>query len=180
MTKTKRILNILLGLCMLGIAGLLIAYPDEAVPFVLGIIGLGMTIRGIRSLVYYFSMARHMVGGKTVLYRGIIFLDIGILSSSLADAPEMSLILYIAAVSGFTGLVSVLRAREEKAGGSPRWKGKMLYGMVFVVGAAAVLVCGFVLKMPAMAVYVYAAGLICTAINRILSAFRRTAIVYIQ
>ena len=56
----------------------------------------------------------------------------------------------------------------------------MLYGAVYVLGAAAVLVCGFVMKMPEMAVYVYAAGLIFSAAARIMRAFRRTAIVYIQ
>ena len=180
MTKTKRVFNVLMGLFMLFTAAVLVTVPTESIPFVLGLIGLGMTLNGIRSLVYYFSMARHMVGGKRLLYRGIIFLDIGILTSSLADAPELSLIIYVAAVSAFTGLVAVLRAREEKKGGSPRWKGKMLYGAVYVLGAAAVLVCGFVMKMPEMAVYVYAAGLIFSAAARIIRAFRRTAIVYIQ
>ena len=72
MTRTKRILNVLQSLVMLAIAGLIIVYPVQSIPFVLGLIGLGMTVKGIRSLYYYFSMARHMVGGKTMLYRGII------------------------------------------------------------------------------------------------------------
>ena len=180
MTRTKRFFSILQGLVMLAFAGLIIVFPTQSVPFVLGLIGLGMTLNGIRSLFYYFSMARHMVGGKAVLYRGIIYLDIGILSSSLADAPERALIIYVAAVNIFTGLVAILRAREEKTGGSPQWKGKLIYGMAYILMAAAVLVCGFVMRLPEIAVYVYAAGLIYTAAGKIAGAFRKTAIVYIQ
>lgn len=180
MTKTKRILNVLMGLFMLFISAALMTFPTESVPLVLGLISLGMTINGVRSLIYYFSMARHMVGGKRLLYRGIIYLDVGVLTSTMADAPELSLIIYVAAVSAFTGAVAILRAREEKAGGAPRWKGKFLYGAAYIIMALAVLVCGFVMKMPETAVYVYAVGLVISAADRIISAFRRTAIVYIQ
>ena len=180
MTKMKRILNVLLGLFTLFISAALLMFPTESMPVVLGLVGLGMTLKGIRSLMYYFSMAKHMVGGKSVLYRGIIFLDAGVLASALADAPEPALIIYIAAVSCFTGVISILKAREEKAGGAPRWMGKMIYGAAYIIMALAVIVCGFVMKMPESAVYVYAVGLVYSAADRIISAFRRTAIVYIQ
>ena len=180
MTRTKRLINILQGLVMIALALGLAAFPTESLPIVLGLIGLGMTINGIRSLMYYFSMAKHMVGGKTVLYRGIIFLDIGILTSSLADAPGRSLIIYIAAVCVFTGMVALLRAREEKTWGSRRWIWKMIYGAIYILIAAAVLVCGFVWNIPEVAVDAYALGLIWSAAGRIASAFRRSAIVYIQ
>ena len=180
MTRTKRLINILQGLVMIVLAGYLVLFPTESLPLVLGLIGLGMTLNGIRSLTYYFSMAKHMVGGKTLLYRGIIFLDVGILTSSLADAPSRSLIIYIAAVCIFTGLVAILRAREEKTGGSRRWKWRLIYGLIYILIAAAVLYCGFAWNLPEIAVDAYALGLIWSATGRIASAFRRTAIVYIQ
>lgn len=180
MTRTKRFIEIVKGLVTLVLAIYLIAFPYESMPFVLGLIGLGMTLNGIRSLVYYFSMARHMVGGKSVLYRGIIYLDIGILTSSLSDNPDLSIIIYVAAVNIFTGIVALLRAREEMAAGAPRWKAKLIRGIIRLLMASAVIVCGFVLKMPEASVYVYAAGLILSAFSRIAGAFRRTAIVYIQ
>ena len=180
MTKTRRVINVLEGIVILAFGGMLMAYPKGAQAVVLGLIGLGMTIRGIRALVYYFSMARHMVGGKSVLYRGIIFLDVGLLTSSLGDAPEMTVILYIAVMSAFAGVISIMRARESKAVGSPKWKGSMLGGAANIIMAIAVIVCGFVLNMPEAAVYVYGAGLIGSAVGKIASAFKRTAIVYIQ
>ncbi|MBR0379331.1 MAG: DUF308 domain-containing protein [Mogibacterium sp.] len=180
MTRTKRIINIIEALVMLALAIYLAMFPTSSLPLVLGIIALGMTVKGIRALMYYFSMAKHMVGGKTVLYRGIILLDIGILTSSLADAPDRSLVIYITAVCIFTGLVAVLRAREEKTGGSRRWIWKLIYGVVYILVAALVLYGGFVWKLPEIAVDAYALGLILSAAGKIGSAFRRTAIVYIQ
>ena len=180
MTRTKRLINILQGLIMIVLAGYLLIFPTTSLPLVLGLIGLGMTINGIRTLMYYFSMAKHMVGGKTVLYRGIIFLDIGILTSSLADAPGRSLIIYISAVCIFTGFVAILRAREEKSWGSRRWIGKLIYGSIYILIAGAVLYCGFAWDMPEVAVDAYALGLVWSAAGKIASAFRRTAIVYIQ
>ena len=180
MTKTARIINILFGLCMLVMAGLIIMYPQLSTPFILGVIGLGMTVKGIRSLFYYFSMAKHMVGGKRVLYRGIIFLDVGVLTSTLADSPELTVIIYIAVLSAFTGLLAVLKARESMKLGSPHWKGSMLYGVLNILVAATVIYFGSVDYQPHIATLMFAAGLIYSAILKIASAFRKTAIVYIQ
>ena len=180
MTKTRRVINIIEGLIMFSFGALLVAFPSKSVDAVLSLIGLGMSLRGIRALIYYFSMARNMVGGKSVLYRGIIFLDAGVLTSSLADAPALSVIIYIAIITAFTGVVSVLRAIESRAAGSQKWMVSMIIGMINIMMSAAVIVCGFVLRMPEAAIYVYAIGLFTSSIGRIASAFRRTAIVYIR
>jgi uncharacterized membrane protein HdeD (DUF308 family) len=180
MTKARRVTNIFQSIIMILFSLVLFINPENSISIVIGIVGLGMTLNGIRSLIYYFSMAKHMVGGKTVLYRGIIFLDIGILTSSLADAPGRSLIIYISAVCIFTGFVAILRAREEKSWGSRRWIGKLVYGSIYILIAGAVLYCGFAWDMPEVAVDAYALGLVWSAAGKIASAFRRTAIVYIQ
>lgn len=180
MTKTRRVINIIEGVIIFIFGVILVAFPTESVDSVLALIGLGMSLRGIRALLYYFSMAKHMVGGRSVLYRGMIFLDAGILTSTLADAPALSVIVYIAIITAFAGVVSILRARESRSVGSPRWKGIMILGVANIVMAVSVIVCGFVLRVPDAAVYVYAIGLFSSAIGKILSAFRRTAIVYIQ
>ena len=93
MTKTKRIGNILVGIVLIGFAYLLMAEPDEGLPIVVGLVGLGMTMRGLGTLLYYFQMARFMVGGKLTLYRGIIFLDFGIFTVSLVNHRGLFMIL---------------------------------------------------------------------------------------
>jgi len=73
MTKAKRAAYILQGFVMMLFAVLLFLFPDGALSIVAGVLGIGMTLRGFGTLIYYFRMARFMVGGKRVLYRGIIF-----------------------------------------------------------------------------------------------------------
>ena len=180
MTKTKRFLRILRGLVMLAFAVILIAVPKYSLQMVLGITGLGMSIRGIGTLWYYITMARSMVGGKRLLFTAIVYLDIGILTTSLANAPAIFVILYLAAVNAFAGVIGIMRARETKMSGSSHWKLRALHGAVNIMFAAAVVICGLILRMPQLAVYVYSAGLAYSAVTNILSAFRRTAIVYIQ
>ena len=179
MTRTKRVLHILQGLLMILFAAILIMDPEVGLQVVLVIISVGMTLRGIRALAYYFSMARFMVGGKSLLYKGILYLDVGLFVSSLINTAAVSVMLYVAAADMIAGLLSVLDAREARGQGSPRWKYRAAYGAVMILLAVMVLAVGLILRKNAFVVYVYAAGLVYSALFRIAGAFRRTAIVYI-
>ena len=179
MTKRNRIINILRGVLSILLALLLIVIPNGGLTLVLFIIGIGLTLKGIQTLLYYFSIARHMVDGKLVLCQGLIFLDLGMFTSSIADNPAGFLIAYIAAVDAFTGLVSILHSLEAKRNGSLKWKNDLIFGLVSVFLAVIVLIGGFVLKRPYVSVCAYAFGLIYSSVMQITSAFRRNAIVYI-
>ena len=179
MTKRNRIINILRGVLSILLALLLIVIPNGGLTLVLFIIGIGLTLKGIQTLLYYFSIARHMVDGKLVLSQGLIFLDLGMFTSSIADNPAGFLIAYIAAVDAFTGLVSILHSLEAKRNGSLKWKNDFIFGLVSVFLAVIVLIGGFVLKRPYVSVCAYAFGLIYSSVMQITSAFRRNAIVYI-
>ncbi len=179
MTKRNRIINILRGVLSILLALLLIVIPNGGLTLVLLIIGIGLTLKGIQTLLYYFSIARHMVDGKLVLCQGLIFLDLGMFTSSIADNPAGFLIAYIAAVDAFTGLVSILHSLESKRNGSLKWKNDFIFGLVSVFLAVIVIIGGFILKRPYVSVCAYAFGLIYSSIMQIASAFRRNAIVYI-
>lgn len=179
MTKRNRIINILRGGLSILLALLLIVIPNGGLTLVLLIIGIGLTLKGIQTLLYYFSIARHMVDGKLVLCQGLIFLDLGMFTSSIADNPAGFLIAYIAAVDAFTGLVSILHSLESKRNGSLKWRYDFIFGLVSMLLAVIVLIGGFVLKRPYVSVCAYAFGLIYSSIMQITSAFRRNAIVYI-
>lgn len=155
-------------------------HPIKGLPFVLMIIGVGMTMRGFGALYYYFTMARAMVGGKSVLYRGIIYLDLGLLTTSISNNPDFFIIVYIAILNLFTGAVILLRVKETREMGSKHWKMNFALGIINIVTAIAVVVSELVFHSTATAVYVYAFGLIYSGVLRIRSAFLRTAIVYIQ
>ncbi len=179
MTKWNRIRNILQGIATIVFAMILFARPEYGLTIVLAIVGIGMTLRGIGQLIYYFSMARHMVDGKFVLCRGLIFLDLGLFTSAISDNPDAVVIFYIAAVSAFNGLVSILHAFESRKSGSPRWKYSLLHGAACLILAGVGVIGYLVLQNTDLCVYAYAAGLLYSAVLFFAVAFRRSAIVYI-
>ena len=180
MTRFGRILNVIAAIITIAFAVLLF-YLDaiHGIKLILIVIQTTMSLRGLQAIAYYLSMGRHMVGGQNVLYRGMIFLDLGMFTSSIADNPAGFLIAYIAAVDAFTGLVSILHSLEAKRNGSLKWKNDFIFGLVSVFLAVIVLIGGFVLKRPYVSVCAYAFGLIYSSVMQITSAFRRNAIVYI-
>ena len=176
MTRTKRLINILQGLIMIVLAGYLLIFPTTSLPLVLGLIGLGMTINGIRTLMYYFSMARYAVGGKAALFFAVFLLDFGAFTLTIADESELAIFLYLMGWYAFSGLVSILRALEAK-----RYKGSWKMNMAHGIGCVLIaLLCVLSIHNIYVLVYIYCGGLIYSACIRIAAAFRRTEIVFIQ
>ena len=88
MSKFRRIFNVLSGAGMILIGVLLMLMESaDGLKLALICIQMGMTFRGLRLLYYYLSMARYTVGGKSVIYRSMIYLDMGVLAGSLLDHP---------------------------------------------------------------------------------------------
>ena len=180
MTKFRRLYNLLMGLVMMAMAVLLVRDPVGGLTIVAAIISIILSLNGVRSLLYYFTMAKHMVGGRTLLYRGIIYLELGAVTAAMSENPAPYIIIYLAFLHAFNGVIALMRAREARGLGAPQWKFTLLHGITDVAIAAALLFTGFSMRRPDITVYVYAAGLFYSAILRMISAFRRTAIVYIQ
>ena len=180
MTRFGRILSVIAALITIPFSVLLF-YMDEihGLKLVLMVIQTTMSLRGLQAIAYYFSMGRHMVGGQNVLYRGMVFLDLGILAGTIFTHPAVYTLIYISLLHVFTGAVSSLRANESRRIGAP-WKLKMAYGITNIFLAAAVLISGIAFNQLKVAVWAYAIGISYTAIMRIITAFRKTEIVYIQ
>ena len=179
MTNMNRIKNFLQGIGLILFGLILLLDPRGGLSVVIGLLGLGLTLRGISTLFYYRNMAKHMVGGRLVLYRGLFFLDAGIFSSTLANAPSVYLIVYIAAMNLFTALVAFLRARESKKLGSRLWILRTLYGTGLLVMVSVAIVHGIYYHRTDTAVYVYALGTLYSAARKIGSSFQKSAIAYI-
>lgn len=180
MSRSKRFLDVLTGIIMfLAGTAFFFSGTTASVTIMLILIQFGMTIRGLRALFYYLSMARYTVGGKNVLYRSFILLDLGVLAGSLIGYRMIYAVIYLAAIHVFSGVVSIFRANESRANGA-HWKMKMAYGVTNILIAAAVIAGNAVFNEPRITTYVYGAGLMYTAVLRIASAFKRTKIVYIQ
>ena len=79
MSGFQRIRGVLIGLVMLIAAFAFIAYPSEDVYItIVTILALGLAIAGIRDIIFYFRMARHMIGGKMILIQGAIIFGSGV------------------------------------------------------------------------------------------------------
>lgn len=180
MSRSKRVINVLTEIIMF-LAGMtfFMSSTEASLWGMMVLIEITMLIRGWRSLWYYLTIARFMVGGKTVLYRSIILFDLAALAGSLLDNGIVYAIIYLALMHAFSGVVDALRANEARKNGA-HWKLKMAIGVTNVLLALFIVIGGVVYKHADAAVLVYGAGLIYSAVLRIASAFRRTDIVYIQ
>lgn len=177
MTAFQRIENFIIGLGMIVIAVLLAWSPEDGFIVIATILSVSMTAMGVRYLYYYATMARHMVGGKAVLYLGVIVLDFGVYSMTLIDEPRIYIVVDLIAVHTFWGIVNLLKGFREKGYGASMWKLDVGQGIGNLMMAAASLI---FLHSPHILVDLYSAGLAYSGILKVISALRRTEIVYIQ
>ena len=71
MSRTSRVFNIVSGVVMIICSWILFRNPDVGLEFAAMILGISLFLSGIHYLYYYFSMARHMVGGISTLMAAI-------------------------------------------------------------------------------------------------------------
>ena len=179
MSLMQRVRSIVAALLMIAAAVAMLIYPDNGLAFIALILSVSLTLYGLRALVYYFSMARHMVGGKRILYRGVIIFDLGIFTLTMVFNHKIYIILYLLAIHAFAGVVDVMRAMEARRFDGP-WRMDMATGVVNVAIAILAVICGFFLNSMQDIVYIYASGLIYSAVLKIVNALRKTSIIYIQ
>ena len=175
MTNLQRFRAILGAMIMIIFSAAVIYRPQYGFTLVAAVLSIMMLLRGIRALVYYFTMARNMVGGKLQLFRGIILMDIGLFFTTLDDVPRLYVVIYLLIANAFSGFLDVLHALEAKRL-EGAWKMEMAVGATQILSALACVVC---IGRPNVLVYVYAGGLAYSAVIRLISAFRRTGIIYI-
>ena len=179
MTNGQRIKDILLGLFIIALSALLVKWPDKGINLICLIICFVLLAMGIRSLWFYFTMGRHMVGGKNTLYAGIILFDLGLFAFSVTMS-KVFVILYLLGFYAFAGIVDMLLALDARKIDSGSWKLNFVTGLGNLAFAAAAIVFGFVIGDEKALVDLYAAGLLYSGLLKIINAFRKTDIVYIQ
>ena len=179
MSYFQRIRDILFGLFLILFAVSFILIPEEGFEIAAGVVGILLFLYGARMLWYYFRMARHMVGGRNILYRSIIILDLGLFTGSIASMNSFIIVFYLFGIFAFAGFVNVLRAFEVKRFGGA-WRFKLFSGIISVLFALLMLVLGVILGDRNILVYGFAVSLIYSGVMRLVTAFKKTAIVYIQ
>jgi len=177
MTKFQRIKECLFGAGVIFFGVIMLAFFNDGYYVLMSLLALSMFIYGIRYIVFYITMARHMVGGISSLYRGIIATDLGVFTMSLSSIPKVYILLYFIALHGISGGVQLLRALEQRKQGAPGWRLKMLLsiGNLFIA-----IACIIFIRSEDIVVIIYAIGLFYSGAIRILNAVKKSDIIYIQ
>lgn len=177
MGKARRVFYVISGLLIIFFGVFMFISFGEGYRLVLLILETMLFIRGIRLLIFFFTMARHMVSGKVILYEAFICLDLGLFTLNLDDVPQVYAMLYLLAGLALSGVIDILRTREIRRLESGHWKYQVFTGIVKI---ATAVVCLFSLDSPLILVSVYSLGLVHSGVARIAAGVRRGAIVYIE
>ncbi|MCR5830559.1 MAG: hypothetical protein K6G67_00265 [Lachnospiraceae bacterium] len=178
MTIFRRIRTFLSGLLMMIAAVLFVIIPgDDKYMIIIGIIAVGLAFKALNDIIFYFVMARHMVGGKMILFQGVVVLDFAILAASMSHVPKIYILLYLAGIHAFSGVVETLRAMEARRTVEGPWRMKLGHGIVNFLLALACII--FIRRIDT-AVLIYSLGLIYSAVIRMIGAFRRTTFIVIE
>ena len=165
---------------MLLLALIMIIIPEISLGIIVIILTVSMFAYGFRLLWFYFTMSRHMVGGKAVLYRAIIVLDLALFLVSAVALSRIIVLIYLIFIFIFTGIIDILRSFEAKSNGASNWHFKMITGVIAVLLAIGLTIAGLFFQREDILVYGYSITLIYSAVTRIITAFKKTAVVYIQ
>ena len=173
----RNIKDILIGVLMAAVS-IMLLFSNTGFEYMVValILAVALIVRGIRCLIFYFTMAKHMVGGKKQLYRGILLLDIGGFTSSLYIMHPGYLMFYLVIIYTFNGVIDIARAIEAKKY-QASWRLKLVSG---IINMAIGMVCFNFLQQIDLAVLFFSLWILYSAVMRIVFAFRKKAIVYIQ
>ncbi len=177
MSAFQRVRSMIVAALMVACGIIMLTVINIGYEIVCLVLCITLLVSGIRHLIYFFRMARHMVGGRMILYKGVILLDLGVFTATIFDIPQIYVMLYLFAGNMVSGGISIFRALETKKLEAPHWRLTLVHGITNI--AIAVLCIVFIMNTE-MVVFIYALGLFYSAIMRIVSSFRKTAVVYVQ
>lgn len=176
MSRSQHVYSFISGLVMLFLCVLLIEDPSSGLQIIAVLLSLTLLIRGLFIFIYYFAMARHMVGGKRILFMAVFLLDLGMFTINVLDLPRAYVVLYLLGYHAFSGIVNLMRGLEAKSYNSPEWRPNVVHGILDMLIA---IVCLIFVRSISVLVFAYSITLGWSALLRIASVFRKTAVIYI-
>ena len=177
MTRTRRIFNIIGAAFAIQIALILVLVPEESFIIIAIGVGLMLTYKGLRYIVYYLTHANHMVGGKRILLVGLLLFDAGVFATTLFDQAQVIMIIYVVGCHVVAAVLNIVRTVGNKKDGNPGWKTDLAQG---IGNIAQVALCLIFIKSVEIPVFIFCGGLIYSSILSIIASCKRTAIVYVQ
>lgn len=175
MRKMTKIKNLLLSMIMIAFIVVLLSFIRFGPVLIILLVGAGLIVSGVRTLIFYITMARYMVGGKRIFFNSILLLDLGVFMMTGSKVSEQLVLFYLTAILAIAGVIDIIRALESKKEGAP-WKGRLLRGMVTI---AILILTNIFKKQPNIVVYLFCIELLYYAVSKIISVFRKTAVIYI-
>ncbi len=168
MTKPQRISSFIIGILLLAFCAVLLLFPEDGCSIIAAVLSIGLVVKGLQLLVYYLTMARFMVGGMDILFRGILILDLGAFIGTIVDEPRIYIVVFIVAYYAFAALVNILRCIEDKRLSAPSWKLNLLQGAadLFITIACVSFIGSYRILS-----FLICAGLVYSAMIRIATAF---------
>lgn len=177
MSKFDRIRNIIIGIAVIVISVYMFAVPSTGYNMATLILGVVLLINGIKQFIYFFSMGIHMIGGKMILYRALITMDLSFFILSIRGIGQRYMMVYFIIYYLFAGIIIIFRAYESRKAEAGFWKWKLMNGIVKV---AVAIMCIIYNNSEDVMLYLLCFGLIISAVARIGVALKKTAIIYIQ
>ena len=169
MTRFMRMRIILLGICMIAVSLMMLAFPDVGYVLATIILGTVLVFDGLKQLLYFFSMGIHMVGGRIILYRALITLDVGVFTLTIHGSGLRYIMFYFVMYYIFAGMVSMFRALEARKYGAGSWKFNFAAGIYDVVIS---MICLLNNRSAKMMLDILCLALIVSGVNRIVMASR--------
>lgn len=177
MSKFDRIKNIIIGIAVIVISVYMLAVPSTGYYMATLILGVVLLINGIKQFIYFFSMGIHMIGGKMILYRALITMDLSFFILTIGGIGQRYMMVYFIIYYLFAGIIIIFRAYESRKAEAGFWKWKLMLGIVKVTVA---FMCIIYNNSEDVMLYLLCFGLIISAVARIGVALKKTAIIYIQ
>ena len=177
MSKTRRILTVFFSLVAIYGSLMLMFFPDIAFDALAFGVGITLVYYGVRYLLYYLTHAQHMVGGKWFLLIGLIMFDMGVFAVAVYDKAQMITLIYVISAHFIAAVLGLIRTIGDKKDNNPSWK---LHLAQSIAGFIQVILCVIFIRSVMIPVCLYCIYTIYTSVLMIISAFRKTAIVYVQ
>lgn len=172
----KRIRTVLSSLFSICMYIYLMLYPDVGIHYVINLLALGLLFYGIQQLRYYRTMARFKVGGNITLYIGIICIELSVVTFRINDVHTFMIMLYLLLYYIFIGAIHIYSALEARKISAPFWRTRLFNGIVHLIIS---VLCLLNFYSSRMMMYILCCGLIYSAIMRLVTACKHTAIIYI-
>lgn len=177
MNRFARIRSVLTGLLIISVSIIMFMIPDVGYVLATIILGSVLLLDGIKQFIYFFSMGIHMVGGKMILYRALITMDAGLFTISIRGIGQRYIMVYFIMYYFFAGMISIFRALEARRLEAGAWKMNLISGLFEMVMA---IICLINNNSEKVMLDMLCFALIVSALTRIVMAFRKSAIIYIQ